>query len=379
MSPPANDGAGEPLLRAHMPELDTLRGIAVLGVLFYHGLNFMFRDARVSTIPRILIHMTEPGWMGVNLFFVLSGFLITGILLDSKGRSDYFSRFYRRRALRILPAYYALLILLAVLSGVHIVAKHIPWPFLFISAIYLSNFADLFGVAVHYGVLWTLAIEEQFYLFWPAVVRLFSRRALGGAAIFICVLCPALRYGYVLVGGDGNAGYTWLCADGLAIGALVAVIARTAWAVRARMVKLTGIFFGMSLILVAAGWHAGIATAKTTTGTVFRPVAMNCFFAGVLLLTLLAGTSQWKALVNRPVLQWFGAISYGLYLIHMMAFDVTDYGLNRLFPFAPYSDRDTSFIALRFAMGAGLAIAVSYLSRWYFEEPFLRLKSRWES
>jgi peptidoglycan/LPS O-acetylase OafA/YrhL len=145
------------------------------------------------------------------------------------------------------------------------------------------------------------------------------------------------------------------------------------------MVKLTGIFFGVSVILVAAGWHAGIATAKTTAGTVIRPAAMNCFFAGVLLLTLLAGTSQWKAMVNRPVLQWFGAISYGLYLIHMMAFDVTDYGLNRLFPFAPYSDRDTSFIALRFAMGAGLAIAVSYLSRWYFEEPFLRLKSRWES
>lgn len=379
MSSPANGNVPQPLLRPYMPELDTLRGIAVLGVVFYHGLNFMFRDARVSTIPRVLIHMTEPGWMGVNLFFVLSGFLITGILLDSKGRSDYFSRFYRRRALRILPAYYALLLLLAVLSGAHIIAKHVPWPFLFISAIYLSNFAALLGVAVHYGVLWTLAIEEQFYVVWPTVVRFLSRTALGWAAIFICVLCPVLRYGYAVAGLDGNAGYTWLCADGLALGSLVAVMARQHWAIRANMTKLTAIFFGISLILVAAGWPAGIVTAKTITGTALRPVAMNCFFAGLLLLALLLGTSQWRAAVNRPVLQWFGAISYGLYLIHMMAFDVTDYLLGHVVPYVPYSDRHAGFIALRFAMGAGLAIVVSYLSRWYFEEPFLRLKRRWES
>ncbi|HEV2731361.1 MAG TPA: acyltransferase family protein, partial [Terriglobales bacterium] len=90
----------EPFLRARMPELDSIRGIAVLLVLFFHGFGFAYGLNGIRGIGRLFVASTLPGWAGVNLFFVLSGFLITGILLDTKARADYYKRFYVRRALR---------------------------------------------------------------------------------------------------------------------------------------------------------------------------------------------------------------------------------------------------------------------------------------
>lgn len=101
------------LLRPRMPELDTIRGIAVLLVLFFHGFGFPYGLKGLSGFPKLFVAATLTGWVGVNLFFVLSGFLITGILLDTKSREDYYRRFYIRRALRILPLYYAVLGLLS--------------------------------------------------------------------------------------------------------------------------------------------------------------------------------------------------------------------------------------------------------------------------
>lgn len=99
------------LLRSKMPELGTIRGIAVLLVLFFHGFGFRYGLQGLSWLPRLFMMATLPGWAGVNLFFVLSGFLITGILLDTKLKTNYYQRFYARRALRILPLYYSVLAL----------------------------------------------------------------------------------------------------------------------------------------------------------------------------------------------------------------------------------------------------------------------------
>ena len=92
-----------------MPELDSLRGVAILLVLFYHGFGYDYGVQGLSGIARGFVAATLTGWTGVDLFFVLSGFLITGILLDTKLRPDYYRRFYTRRALRILPIYFAVL------------------------------------------------------------------------------------------------------------------------------------------------------------------------------------------------------------------------------------------------------------------------------
>src|ERR1700722_19067474 len=101
------------ILRPKMPELDTIRGIAILGVFLYHSLYAQPNLARWAQPIRLFLTATWPGRFGVNLFFVLSGFLITGILVDSQPRQGYYTRFYKRRALRILPAYLALVVVLA--------------------------------------------------------------------------------------------------------------------------------------------------------------------------------------------------------------------------------------------------------------------------
>jgi len=193
-----------------MPELDTLRGVAILGVLFLHGIYSSTNGMQFEGLARRVIRVTQPGWLGVNLFFVLSGFLITGILLDSKSSSRYFVNFYTRRALRILPAYYSLLILLAILGGA-------SWTYLGLCFLYLANVTTLFGVPEDYGPLWSLAVEEHYYLLWPLIVYRLSRRNVGIVAVLICVLTAVLRaLAFHLGHRVGIDSFTWLVADGLA-------------------------------------------------------------------------------------------------------------------------------------------------------------------
>ena len=148
----------EPILRPRMPELDTLRGIAVLMVFLFHGFEEMVAPGPIRPLwQRWTLAIIQQGWTGVNLFFVLSGFLITGILLDSRRKPQYFSRFYYHRVLRILPAYYLLLLVLFTLHYTGIFPGVDVIKFLGLCVIYLANLAILFGVTVHYWPLWSLA------------------------------------------------------------------------------------------------------------------------------------------------------------------------------------------------------------------------------
>ena len=113
-----------------MPELDSLRGVAILAVLLYHGFAWKFGATGFPRPASVFMNITRGGWAGVNLFFILSGFLITGILLEAKASPDYYHRFYRRRILRILPAYYAILILLTLFGGSRpLTARSLPAHF----------------------------------------------------------------------------------------------------------------------------------------------------------------------------------------------------------------------------------------------------------
>src|SRR5260370_16358466 len=127
------------LIRSVRPGLGISRGVAVLGVLFLHGFEWQYGALHFSGAARILIAATQPGSLGVDLFFVLSGFLITGILLDSRESRHYYARFYTRRALRILPVYYALLVLLLLLHSSSI-------QFFALTFIYLPNLTRFFAV-----------------------------------------------------------------------------------------------------------------------------------------------------------------------------------------------------------------------------------------
>jgi peptidoglycan/LPS O-acetylase OafA/YrhL len=364
-----------------MPELDSLRGIAILLVLFFHGFGFEHKSFNLSGWPKWFVMATMGGWAGVNLFFVLSGFLITGILLDAKYKRNYYSNFYLRRALRILPAYYAVLILLCFLPKTGVLGhRKVDLPFLALSFFYLSNVVGLFGVVSQYTVLWSLAVEEQFYILWPTLVRKFSRRGVLFCAIFVIVACPLLRaitylrrYGY-------GTGYTWLVADGLACGAVLAVLVRSVLGERSPMRRFSiGCMSGGAGIL-AAGAPFGILRSSTFLCESLRQTGVNLFFLGIVSATLLVGSSRFQWLVQRPLLQFFGWISYGLYLIHMMVFDFTSFLFVRFFPAeTAIIGKRFDLILGRFVLGAGLSVAIAVVSRKYFEQYFLKFKDRWSA
>jgi peptidoglycan/LPS O-acetylase OafA/YrhL len=358
------------LIRPVMPELDTLRGIAVLGVFFLHAFAWQYGGLHFGALGRFFLAATQPGWVGVNLFFVLSGFLITGILLDSKRNPHFYRRFYTRRALRILPAYYALLLLLLLLHSS-------SFGFVGLSFVYLANVTDLFGVACGYGPLWSLAVEEHYYIFWPAVVHKLSTTRLATVSAGIVVFVPILRaVGFSLGWGkDGLAWYTWFVADGLAAGSLLAIVLRTD-ITRKRIQQLCVLLLSLGLLLGILGPPFGITTRERLLGAALQHTTVNIFFAGVLLLFLLAGTSSKKHYVHNSVLRFFGYISYGLYLNHILAFRMYNRICLRYWPWLIPSNNHFELVVLKFAVGGGFAVGVAYLSRKYFEEPFLRIKDR---
>ena len=365
----------EPLLRPHMPELDTIRGLAILGVLVYHGFYWARDLSPYTRTQRLFFSLMAPGQFGVNLFFVLSGFLITGILLDSRNRTDYFRRFYFRRALRILPAYYLTLLLL-------VVFKLTSSGFLLMSLAYSSNMAPLFGLAISYPVLWSLAVEEHFYLLWPTAAKRISRTKLLWLLGTILVLSPVSRFLYhertvqTHFSRPDYGFFTWNHLDGLALGAIVAILVRSNSWNRQRMIRLSIILISCAILMTAIGYPFGILTRRTPIGEALQYVPWNLAFASLLGVFMLIGSSARRRLVAPPMLIFFGKISYGLYLYHLMVFIAYDWVFRQI----NFSSRmnlslwEQAWLRM-IIVGAG-SIVAAYLSRCYFEEPFLRLKDR---
>jgi peptidoglycan/LPS O-acetylase OafA/YrhL len=361
------------IIRAKMPELDSLRGVAILLVVFYHGFFWSNGLTGLSGIAKLFVNLTRVGWLGVNLFFVLSGFLITGILADSKTKEHYYRRFYVRRALRILPAFYALLLVLCFIPSQN-------KTYLILSFFYLSNLASPLGVPMTYTMLWSLAVEEHFYFVWPVFVRLLSGRALMIYAVTIVCAEPFMRAWYFFRHWPEGSGYlTWLVADGLAMGSVLAMAVRLPQFTRKRLafIVLTSIGAAASMALVGARY--GILTQRRLLGASLLLTVAHLFFLGALGLTLLLGTSGWKRLVNVPGLQFFGEISYGLYLIHWLFFAGYDAVVTKYWPRAHLIGGSMEHLLPRFICAAGLASISAFLSRRYFEEPFLRLKNQWST
>jgi peptidoglycan/LPS O-acetylase OafA/YrhL len=337
-----------------MPELNSIRGLACLAVLFCHGLWWNIPQSATG-IAGFVRAFTSQGFRGVTLFFVLSGMLITGILRDSKDRPDYFQRFYKRRALRILPVYYVMIVLLA-LWGVS--AK-----FLCLSLLHIANMAPMLGIVMGYGPFWSLAVEEQFYMLWPWFVRKFSNRIIATLPVGLFVNSFVLALG--LRTDSPHATYPiWYAAHALAVGDLLALYLRSSYASRSHVGKVAAT---LSLI----GW----VSVWLSRSPWFRPqvgLALQCgwdlVFAGMLLFALLAGTSRFAAWTRPKWLQFFGDISYGLYLVHVLVFKV----YVRFF----HSPVGFGNVCIEFVICAGLSIVLATVSRFTFEEWFMAWKDR---
>ena len=358
------------ILRPVMPELDTVRGIAILMVFLFHAFeDFTPSGPIVPAWERLFLSAVSLGWTGVNLFFVLSGFLITGILLDSAHKPQYYSRFYFRRALRILPAYYLLIAILVLVGRLSFVSHHTSWAFAGLSVIYLSNITPLLGVARDYSPLWSLAVEEHFYILWPATVRMLTSRGLVITAALICACEPILRAIAVARGGLWWGPYTWLSADGLALGSLLAVFARSTMASRMNLLKLVG----LSALVAATTLVASVAVPRFIAISL-RAACVNYGSLSVLCAALWLGTGACHRLVNLRILSFYGFISYGLYLIHALIFSLyNDASLKFAFFHVGHSFGQCF---LRLLIVLVIATALAYISRTTYEEFFLRMKDK---
>jgi peptidoglycan/LPS O-acetylase OafA/YrhL len=301
----------------HIPGLDGIRAVAVMGVIGHHlGL---WRTGRTFSLLAF-------GWTGVELFFVLSGFLITSILLTDKDSLHYFSIFYSRRSLRIFPIYYLLFFALlawSVLSG----ASVSDWQWF---ATYTQNWlyassetwANDGRIHFSWGAshTWSLAVEEQFYLLWPLMVRNLSSRSLLRLVFGLIVIGPLSRYASLAMTGRWWAGYTPLFCqvDMLAWGALGAICHHERLFLRDRdSLARFGLIIGAGAAMFARFGRDSIASPAamfySIKGQTFYAF-LGPFFLCLLIVAMSRGLLS-KALELHPI-RYCGRISYGLYLYH---------------------------------------------------------------
>lgn len=367
--------------RLHYPALDGLRAIALLLVFLQHYVDMPW------------------GYAGVDLFFVLSGFLITGILFDSRDRTDRVRVFYVRRTLRIFPLYYAVLVVLLLITP----AAHFGWNrYWLLWPAYLGNFIPLLHPYAHsealmqaadgqlgiggsatrmlfLGHFWSLCVEEQFYLVWPWVVFWVKDRVRllwCCVAVWVVVLVARVCLMAFLPAQypveDLLYKATPLRADALLLGGALALLMRGGYKDATLAVsKVVGLVLG---IVVAVYWvmhrHSAFPSWQLTWGT--SVIDVLCF--AVIACALAPGNVVYRV-GNVQGLRWLGKISYGLYVFH-------DIPHRYYFLLAVWLGQRSALVGGHVPQVTALiAFAGTVLLAWmsfrFFETPFLRMKERW--
>jgi peptidoglycan/LPS O-acetylase OafA/YrhL len=365
--------------------LDGVRGLAIGLVLLHHF--FELTAPAPLLIDRIAFGVAESGWLGVDLFFVLSGFLITGILTDTKGTPGYFVNFYARRTLRIFPLYYATLFMFFVALPL------VPHPFAteYVSDsspdqawfwTYLTNFRIAARGAWYDHlvptVFWSLAIEEQFYLIWPVLVLSFTRRTLMRICVALIGVAFAVRV--VLSLSQVNPITTFVLTaarmDCLLVGGLLALILRcdNAFQRTARGALWAAPALGLVLLVLSLP-HGTLDWRDSPTNTVgFSAVALFC--GSILVLAVNAAPhAAIRRLFESRLLRVLGKYSYAMYIFHgpsgtlvkqVYDFDQAPLVLGSQLPLT----------VLYSALATLVTLAIAWVSWRLIECPFLRLQTR---
>ena len=368
------------LERGHILALDGLRGIAILLVVFSHFVsNLQLTATGVAYVPIALAH---AGWAGVDLFFVLSGFLITGILVDARGSPSYYRAFYARRALRILPAYYGFLLVIFVLlplldvtggSNYMLARQHQGWYWL-----HLTNLMMAIGEIPGKGpypqtLFWSLAVEEQFYFAWPAIVALCSPTTLRRVCIAGLIGCIALRIIGTLSGMTGLAVSVlpFTRGDTLFAGGLLAIEYRRGGLGRfvgaSRVASIVA-----ALILAALLVFYGQLDYHDAGTAMFGSIAIMLLGASGVVLGI-SRESAFAKTLRSGFLRFFGRYSYAIYIVHTAVLAALDHyrpfaGLPAVGGFA--LPAQTAW----FLVYCGISTAIAFLSWHVVEKHFLRLK-----
>ena len=353
--------------------LDGLRGVAILAVFFSH---FNGGHTAGNRIVHLLASIADAGWVGVDLFFVLSGFLITGILFDTAHSKTRAKNFYARRALRIFPVFYGVLAALLLLTPV----LHFHWrPGHLLYFLYLSNLIPVVaphlippGIGFDFVHVWSLAVEEQFYLLWPLIVwNIKDRKILLYISATIIVAAFLLRCFLSLRGVDPNIIYQLLFtrADSLVCGGALALLVRGPGG-RHLPVLPVALYSGAAVLTVFILDGNGLHNSALMSTIGYTAIALFCaciVYSALNQKTWIYRISQWQ------IFRFFGRYSYGLYIYHGVL-------LVFLIPFLPRMQQTThsvflgGILYLLFSLLISLSLAM--LSFHYFEAPILKLKRR---
>jgi peptidoglycan/LPS O-acetylase OafA/YrhL len=346
-------------------------------VLAFH---FLHIDGQGGAVEGALLSATRSGWAGVDLFFVLSGFLITGILLDARGATRYFRAFYARRVLRIFPLYYAYLAVLFLVvprlfPSLDVKPETQGWLWTYLGNVLFAREGG-FEASPLTGHFWSLAVEEQFYVVWPLLVWMLPSRRLAVVCLALVAGAFALRLGIHRTTFNATAAYVLTPArmDALALGALVALALREpAWWPRVR--RAAPWVLGVSAAAVAAVWvHRGgfFGGDPVVQVWAFGPLAAG--FAAVLVLALDGPASWLGRALTPPALVSAGKYSYGLYVLHYPIFLALEAaGFTSLALAGVLGSRIAGMFA--FAAVAGAATFAAALVSWnLLEKRFLRWK-----
>ena len=366
-----------------IPALDGLRGIAILLVLLRHaifGVTSVQGIEAHSRFASFVIACGQLSWSGVDLFFVLSGFLFGGILLDARSSPRYFQTFYIRRAYRILPLYFLviglsllphLLAQFSAARAAHTTPLPLPW---WSYATFTQNFwmayLGVFGPS-GMGITWSLAIEEQFYLSIPLLIRNVRPRNLVIVLLMVIACAPWLR---VLLHSSmtypGLASYVLMPtrADALCLGVLAALLVRNEvfwnWlqSNRRTLWSVTGVFFLGVAYMTWQGYDA-LSFAMTTWGFSW----LATFYTCILLIAVSSSGGPASRILQNPSLMRLGTLAYCSYLVHVAIMNALRHPLKAHFPEFPVAAWLVGGI-----LGIALTLAVAALSYKYFEKPLLK-------
>lgn len=341
------------------PELAGVRALAALLVCFYHIVQVVPPlPETVNPVVRSIVNAFVHDYVTVDIFFVLSGFLITALLLRDQGKPDFFRNFYWRRALRILPVF-----VIGLLLFWHLVPG--SGTYVLICLLLVANFNSRFGIPVT-SPIWTLCIEEQFYLIWPQALRRCKPRAIAWLAISLAAFSFVLRPTVDAIRGSMNIQYTFYRLDGLGLGALAGCVYMARDELGSTLTRILQILSSWTL--------AAIATATLLISPLFPnfhyqsplSIALTSFLTFRFILAVMNGWTS--SFISSKTLAFIASISYGMYMYHGFVIIYVFRYLGQPGMLHPWA------LMWRILVIFSLTILLSTISLYVLEKPVQRLR-----